>query len=306
MEYTVRQAKEQDLARIEEIYAAARAFMAANGNPNQWGTHNPPHAQLVQDIEEGKLYVSTDGETIHGVFFFWIGEDPTYTEINGAWHSDSPYGTIHRIAGDGSGGILRTAVAFAKRHIDHLRIDTHEDNRVMQRAIQKAGFQRCGIIHIADGSPRIAYDLVTVREAKEGDLQEILNLYLYLHETSIPEETEYLKSTWQQILEDKNHHLIVYEQEGRIVSSCVCVIIPNLTRGVRPYAFVENVVTHGDHRGKGYASRCLDYARQIARENNCYKMMLLTGSKKENTLRFYENAGYNSSDKTAFIQWLDI
>ncbi len=306
MDYTVRKAKTQDLTRIEEIYAAARAFMAANGNPNQWGTHNPPHAQLVQDIEEGKLYVITDGETIHGVFFFWIGEDPTYTEINGAWHSDSPYGTIHRIAGDGSGGILRTAVAYAKRHIDHLRIDTHEDNRVMQGAIQKAGFQRCGIIHIADGSPRIAYDLVTVREAKEGDLQEILNLYLYLHETSIPEETEHLKSTWQQILEDKNHHLIVYEQEGRIVSSCVCVIIPNLTRGVRPYAFVENVVTHGDHRGKGYASRCLDYARQIARENNCYKMMLLTGSKKENTLRFYENAGYNSSDKTAFIQWLDI
>lgn len=170
MDYTVRKAKTQDLTRIEEIYAAARAFMAANGNPNQWGTHNPPHAQLVQDIEEGKLYVITDGETIHGVFFFWIGEDPTYTEINGAWHSDSPYGTIHRIAGDGSGGILRTAVAFAKRHIDHLRIDTHEDNRVMQGAIQKAGFQRCGIIHIADGSPRIAYDLVTVREAKEGDL----------------------------------------------------------------------------------------------------------------------------------------
>lgn len=306
MVYTVRQATEQDLARIEEIYAAARAFMAANGNPNQWGTHNPPHAQLVQDIEEGKLYVITDGETIHGVFFFWIGEDPTYSEINGAWHSDSPYGTIHRIAGDGSGGILRTAVAFAKQHIGHLRIDTHEDNRVMQGAIQKAGFQRCGIIHIADGSPRIAYDLVTVREAKEGDLQEILNLYLYLHETSIPEETEHLKSTWQQILEDKNHHLIVYEQEGRIVSSCVCVIIPNLTRGVRPYAFVENVVTHGDHRGKGYVSRCLDYARQIARENNCYKMMLLTGSKKESTLRFYENAGYNSSDKTAFVQWLDV
>lgn len=306
MKYTVRQAKKQDLERIEEIYAAARAFMAANGNPNQWGTHNPPHQQLVQDIDEGKLYVITDGETIHGVFFFWIGEDPTYSEINGAWRSHTPYGTIHRIAGDGSGGILQTAVAFAKLHIDHLRIDTHEDNKVMQGAIQKAGFQRRGIIHIADGSPRIAYDLVTVREAKEGDLQEILELYLYLHETSIPEETEHLKSTWQQILEDKNHHLIVYEQEGRIVSSCVCVIIPNLTRGVRPYAFVENVVTHGDHRGKGYASRCLDYARQIARENNCYKMMLLTGSKKENTLRFYENAGYNSSDKTAFIQWLDI
>ena len=305
MNYTVRQAKIQDLTRIEEIYAAARAFMAANGNPNQWGNHNPPHEQLVQDIEEGKLYVITEEAIIHGVFYFWIGEDPTYAEIDGAWRSHAPYGTIHRIAGDGSGAILQTAVAFAKQYIGHLRIDTHEDNKVMQRAIQKAGFQRRGIIHIADGSPRIAYDLVTVREAEAGDLQEILELYLYLHETTVPEETEHLKNTWQQIMEDKNHHLIVYEDGGRILSSCVCVIIPNLTRGVRPYAFVENVVTHGDHRGKGYASRCLDYARQIARENNCYKMMLLTGSNKENTLRFYENAGYNSSDKTAFIQWLD-
>ena len=160
MNYTVRQAKIQDLTRIEEIYAAARAFMAANGNPNQWGTHNPPHEQLVQDIDEGKLYVITDGETIHGVFFFWIGEDPTYSEINGAWHSDSPYGTIHRIAGDGSGGILRTAVAFAKQHIDHLRIDTHEKNIPMQRCLAKHGFQRCGMIYLEDGDPRIAYQKV--------------------------------------------------------------------------------------------------------------------------------------------------
>ena len=102
-----------------------------------------------------------------------------------------------------------------------------------------------------------------------------------------------------------NHHIIVNEIDGKIVSSCVCVIIPNLTRGIRPYAFIENVVTHEDYRGKGYASECLDFAKKIATEENCYKMMLLTGSKKETTLRFYERAGYNSSDKTAFIQWIE-
>lgn len=90
-----------------------------------------------------------------------------------------------------------------------------------------------------------------------------------------------------------------------MVSSCVCVIIPNLTRNIRPYAFIENVVTHGDYRGKGYATECLDFAKKIAEKENCYKMMLLTGSKKESTLNFYTNAGYNSSDKTAFIQWLE-
>lgn len=125
-----------------------------------------------------------------------------------------------------------------------------------------------------------------------------------LHETTIPEETEQLKNTWDSIINDPNHHLIVYEYEGKIVASCVCVIIPNITRNVRPYAFVENVVTHKDYRQKGLATACLNYAKEIAVKNNCYKIMLLTGSKEEATLNFYGNAGYNSSDKTAFIQWL--
>ena len=143
-----------------------------------------------------------------------------------------------------------------------------------------------------------------IREAKREDLAELLELYLYLHEDSIPEMNSHLEKAWEQILEDPNHHLIVNEIDDQIISSCVCVIIPNLTRNVRPYAFVENVVTHADHRGKGYAGGCLAYAKKIAEQENCYKMMLLTGSKKPETLHFYENAGYNSIDKTAFIQWL--
>ncbi|MGN1188712.1 MAG: GNAT family N-acetyltransferase [Lachnospiraceae bacterium] len=145
-----------------------------------------------------------------------------------------------------------------------------------------------------------------IRKAGKNDLKEILELYLFLHETSIPEESEQLRKTWDNIIGDENHHLIVCEVDGKVVASCVCVIIPNLTRNVRPYAFVENVVTHGDYRKKGYATECLNYAKQIAEENNCYKMMLLTGSKEESTLNFYRKAGYNSTDKTAFIQWIDM
>ena len=145
-----------------------------------------------------------------------------------------------------------------------------------------------------------------VREARREDLDSLLKLYLFLHEERIPDHDRHLTETWEQILGDRNHHLIVNEVGGQIVSSCVCVIIPNLTRNVRPYAFIENVVTHADHRGKGYAGECLDYARQIAEKENCYKMMLLTGSKKAETLRFYEKAGYNSSDKTAFIHWIGM
>ena len=143
-----------------------------------------------------------------------------------------------------------------------------------------------------------------VREVTKNDLNELLELYLHLHEEEIPQMTEHLKSTWDMIIQDKNHHIVVNEIDGKIVSSCVCVIIPNLTRGIRPYAFIENVVTHSDYRGKGYAKQCLNFAKEIAVKTNCYKMMLLTGSKDEKTLKFYGSAGYNSSDKTAFIQWI--
>ena len=144
-----------------------------------------------------------------------------------------------------------------------------------------------------------------VREAVKKDLDELLNLYLFLHEKNIPKNSEYLENTWKTIIEDINHHIVIKEINGKIVSSCVCVIVPNLTRNIRPYALIENVVTHEEHRGKGYATDCLHYAREIAIENNCYKIMLLTGTKNKSTLAFYKNADYNNEDKTAFIQWID-
>ncbi|MBR3970985.1 MAG: GNAT family N-acetyltransferase [Ruminococcus sp.] len=144
-----------------------------------------------------------------------------------------------------------------------------------------------------------------IREIKDNDFQQLMELYTHLHEKDIPEKDERVSAVWENIISDKNHHIIVAEYEGKIISSCVCVIIPNLTRNQRPYAFVENVVTHADYRGNGIATACLDYARDIAIKENCYKLMLLTGSKNENTLNFYRRAGYNSEDKTAFIQWLE-
>ena len=147
---------------------------------------------------------------------------------------------------------------------------------------------------------------MTIREIKENELGELLELYTHLHELGVPEDSEHLHNTWAAICNDENHHIIVCEVDGKIVSSCVCVIIPNLTRNIRPYAFIENVVTHTDYRGKGYATACLNYAKELASQANCYKMMLLTGSKSPEMLRFYEKAGYNSSDKTAFIQWIGM
>jgi ribosomal protein S18 acetylase RimI-like enzyme len=96
----------------------------------------------------------------------------------------------------------------------------------------------------------------TIRELKDEDFQQLMELYTHLHEKDIPDMDVRVSSVWESILADKNHHIIVAELNGKIISSCVCVIIPNLTRNQRPYAFVENVVTHSDFRGKGIATAC--------------------------------------------------
>lgn len=143
-----------------------------------------------------------------------------------------------------------------------------------------------------------------IREIKDSDFDGLMQLYTHLHDNTFPEKTNDIENLWNRILADSNHHIIVAENDGRIVSSCVCVIIPNLTHSQRSYAFVENVITHSQYRNKGLATACLNYAKEIAKKENCYKIMLLTGSKNESTLNFYKQAGYNSNDKTAFIMWL--
>ena len=145
-----------------------------------------------------------------------------------------------------------------------------------------------------------------VREVKYDDLDGLMELYLHLHDKSVPVHDEHLRHTWDQILGDDNYHIVVNEIDGKIVSSCTCIIVPNLTRTVRPYALIENVVTHADYRKCGYAGECLAYAKAIADRENCYKLMLMTGSKDPATLRFYERNGYSSKDKTAFTQWINM
>ena len=143
-----------------------------------------------------------------------------------------------------------------------------------------------------------------IREIQDADFDGLMRLYMQLHDNPMPERTPELIALWERILKDNDHHIIVAEEDGKIVSSCVCVIIPNLTHDQQSYAFVENVITDEAYRKRGLATACLDYAREIAEREHCYKIMLLTGSKKESTLDFYRQAGYNSEDKTAFIRWI--
>lgn len=160
---TIRRAQTADLPRLQEIFETARDFMARTGNPNQWKTGGPNRERLEEDIALQQLYVMED-ETgaLHAFFMFSLAGDPCYDVIEeGAWKSKEPYGVIHRVAGDGQlHGVLARAVDFALQQTRHLRIDTHRDNKVMQGAIVKNGFSYCGIIHLEDGAPRLAYERV--------------------------------------------------------------------------------------------------------------------------------------------------
>lgn len=143
-----------------------------------------------------------------------------------------------------------------------------------------------------------------VREIYKDELEGLLRLYTQLHNNPMPDLDDRVRGIWESIHEDSNHHIVVGTINNKIVTSCVLLIVNNLTQGQRPYALVENVITDADFRKRGYALEVLNFAKFMAQKHNCYKIMLMTGSKEESTLRFYERAGYNRNDKTAFIQWL--
>lgn len=162
----IRHSTEEDFTQIMKIYEYARSFMAAHGNPNQWGPTNwPPEELIHSDIAAGNSYVCICDNKVVGTFFFCQGPDidPTYRKIdNGAWLEQSPYGVIHRLASDGTvSGIGQSCIEWAYKQCGHLRMDTHGDNKIMQNLLKKCGFEYCGIIYVEeDGTQRLAYEKV--------------------------------------------------------------------------------------------------------------------------------------------------
>ena len=160
----IRTSTTPDLERIMQIYARARSFMAETGNPNQWGPNQwPPQSLIEQDIATGKGYVCEHEGRVVGVFFFDPGShiEPTYDQIDdGAWIGDETYGVVHRIAADGTvKGTGQFCLEWAFAQCGHLRIDTHQDNKVMQNLLRKLGFVHCGTIYVhEDNDPRLAFE----------------------------------------------------------------------------------------------------------------------------------------------------
>jgi RimJ/RimL family protein N-acetyltransferase len=158
----IRKAEEKDLEKILQLYAAAREQMKRNGNPTQWGDHRPSEAVIRADLEAGNSYVLEEEGILCGVFAFIPGVEPTYQRIEeGKWLNEEPYGTIHRVASDGTKrGVMRECLRYCEAQCSNIRIDTHRDNSIMQHLLKKYGFQLCGIIYVEDGTPRLAYQKI--------------------------------------------------------------------------------------------------------------------------------------------------
>lgn len=141
-----------------------------------------------------------------------------------------------------------------------------------------------------------------IRLLQSNDLDGLLALYAHLHRSDDPlPSEEVVAGVWREILANPHHHVFGGYVGGQLVSSCALTIIPNLTRGCRPYSVIENVVTHAEHRNRGYGKAILAHALAHAWAAGCYKVMMLTGKKDAATLRFYESAGFDGNEKRGFV-----
>ena len=162
----IRPAAASDLPALRPVFEAAKGIMRADGNLDQWSAPGfPPEELLLRDIDRGGGFVNTSvipseaKESLRAYFALLPSPEPTYDRIDGAWLTDEPYGVIHRIASyPEDHGIFAAIIDFAAARYAHLRIDTHRDNRIMQHLLSRHGFTCCGIIRLADGSPRLAYE----------------------------------------------------------------------------------------------------------------------------------------------------
>lgn len=142
---------------------------------------------------------------------------------------------------------------------------------------------------------------MNLREAGTDDLEGILILYKELIPSDLPLESNLAKNIFNSICSDNSFFIFVLESDNSLISSCALSIIPNLTRGGKPYAIIENVITKTTHRKNGFGTKVMKHAIDYAKEKGCYKIMLQSGSSNLNTQQFYSNLGFSYTSKTAYV-----
>lgn len=159
----IREARTSDMAEIMRVMDAAKRIMRQSGNMHQWADSYPSEDVITTDMERGGAFVVEHDGSIAGYFAFLPSPEPTYDRIyEGQWVDDSqPYHVIHRIASRPDvHGVFSCIMEFCLAREPNIRIDTHRDNRIMQHNIAKHGFTYCGIIYLASGDERLAFQKI--------------------------------------------------------------------------------------------------------------------------------------------------
>ena len=161
----IREARPSDMSAIMQVMEAAKKIMRSSGNMHQWGEGYPSEAVILSDMEKNGGFVVEDDSKVVAYFAFFPSPEPTYDHIyGGRWLDDvQPYHVIHRIASyPDVHGIFKSIMDFCFSRDANIRIDTHKDNTIMQHNIEKHGFTYCGIIYLASGDERLAYQRINI------------------------------------------------------------------------------------------------------------------------------------------------
>lgn len=155
----IRKSNPEDIHEVMECIDTARQLMRESGNFTQWTNGYPSEELMLESIENGFNFLILENNKIVATFDFIIGDDKNYSVIeNGAWLNDEKYGVIHRLASNGKArGVARFCFEWCFSQFPNIRIDTHETNIAMQKVLEKLGYEKCGIIYVADGTPRLAF-----------------------------------------------------------------------------------------------------------------------------------------------------
>lgn len=155
----IRKATYDDLSVLMDVFRKARGIMRSSGNMNQWNDGYPSEEVVRKDIDNGHCVVLCEDGKVVATMAFIPGPDPTYAEIyDGGWLGDAPYHVIHRIAVAEPGhNAAKALLDWGFERAESIRIDTHKDNVIMHHVLSKYGFTHCGMILLANGDPREAY-----------------------------------------------------------------------------------------------------------------------------------------------------
>ena len=299
MNRIIREAKPTDITDIMQVMEAAKKIMRSSGNMHQWADGYPSETVIFSDMKKHGGYVIEDAGRIVGYFAFLPSPEPTYSKIyDGQWTDDTlPYHVIHRIASyPDVHGIFSDVMDFCFSHDANIRIDTHKDNRIMQHNIEKHGFSYCGIIYLANGDERMAYQRLNIdsvlhqKSFQELTVDELYELLRVRSEVFVVEQN----CVYQDLDGDdqKSIHLWLTVANKVVALARVCPAGTHMQE-----ISIGRVIT--TERGKGYGKQIMLYAIDAAVKH--FHATRIDIEAQEYAKGFYENVGFKQSSETFML-----